>query len=201
MEFEPPNETRFTETDELNCAGLVDSGIGEIENVQMKQRSAGHKNGLKPQFIEDDCGLSGSDKQLVPKQQNTDDSMNSQASFQNMAFRDSVVSVETDGSGIAKVISVQHVNQRDSMTKLENTQDITSDAEQLELGSRESPCISSHSSRDEEKEISRNTQTIRADVHKVSDNVITPTRNETDEKQPDRKAQPSKRKVIWTYSL
>ncbi|XP_028407714.1 uncharacterized protein LOC114530304 [Dendronephthya gigantea] len=196
MEFEPPIETSFTETDEVNSA---EAGIGTIENIQMKQLSE-NKNGLKPQFIEDDCGLSGSDKQLVQKQQNTDDTVHSQVSFRNMAFRDSVVSVEADGSGIAKVISVQQVNQRDSMTKLENIQNITSEAEHHELGSPESPCTSSHSSRGEkENETSGNTQTVRADVHQVSDSTIIPARNGTDKKQTVRK--PSKGKVIWTYSL
>jgi hypothetical protein len=205
MEFEPPTETRLNELEDENSIEMKD--LGE------------HKNGVKPALNEeDDDRLSGSNKQLVEKRQKLDDPVQNGASFRNMAFRDSVVSVETNGSGITKVTSVQQMNQRDSVGTIEA---ITSDAEHHDLCSpdscsRDSPRDrsrdSSHvcsrvtcprdSPRDddrEETEASKNTQTVRADVHNISNNESVSTRDVG--KHSDQKPPPSKGKVIWTYSL
>ena len=201
MEYETPTETRLNELEDENSIEMKD--LGE------------HKNGVKPALNEeDDDRLSGSNKQLVEKRQKLDDPVHNGASFRNMAFRDSVVSVETNGSGIAKVTSVQQINQRDSVGTIEA---ITSDAEHHDLCSpdscsRDRSRDSSHvcsrvscprdSPRDddrEETEASKNTQTVRADVHNISNNESVSTRDVGE--HSDQKPLPSKGEVIWTYSL
>lgn len=189
MEFEPPNETRISEND-------------EEDSIELKDLSE-HKNGFRPENTEDEGELQDSQKQLVEKRQTLKDSVNGDASFRNMAFRDSVVSVDTNGSGIAKVTSVQQLHQRDSVGKIE---DITIDIEHRDLCSRDhtrNRC-SRDSPRDddrEETETSGNIQTVRVDVHNASNDASVSARNGNIDKRFDRKALPSKGKVIWTYSL
>ena len=190
MEFEPPHETK----------------LPEEESIELKELNE-HKTELKPVLTDDEEALSGSHKQLVEQKQNLDDY--SDVSFRNMAFRDSVVSVETNGSGIAKVTSVQRMNQRDSMGK---TEDTTSDIEcSPECSSRDcdKPRVCSRDSiscdtpRDdkirEETDTSKNTHTVRVDVHNASNNAS--TRNGNVAKHSNKNPQPLKGKVIWTYSL
>ena len=191
MEFEPPHETQ----------------LPEEASIELKELNE-HKTELKPALTDDEEVLSGSHKQLVEKKQKLDDY--SGVSFRNMAFRDSVVSVEANGSGTAKVTSVQHMNQRDSMGK---TEDITSDIECSPKCSsrdckRDEPRDSSHvcprdSTRNdnnrEETETSKNTHTVRADVHNASNNASTQNGNVA--KHSNKNPQPLKGKVIWTYSL
>jgi hypothetical protein len=190
MEFEPPNETQLREGESIELKDLTE-----------------HKTELKPALTDDEEVLSGSHKQLVGKKRKLDDY--SDVSFRNMAFRDSVVSVETNGSGIAKVTSVQQMNQRDSMGKTEDT--TTSDMEcSPECCPRDSSHVCSRDSvsRDsahddggkrEETEASKNTQTVRVDVHNISNNASNSTLNGDAGKHLNKK--PSKGKVIWTYSL
>ena len=186
MEFEPPNETRIAEND-------------EEDSIELKDLSES-KNGFRPEHTEDEGELQDSQKQLVDKGQTLKDSVNGGASFRNMAFRDSVVSVDTNGSGIAKVTSVQQLHQRDSVGKIE---DITIDMEHHDLCSRDQ--TRDRCSRDDHREetgASGNIQTVRVDVHNSSNDASVSARNGNVDKRFDRKAQPSKGKVtLWTYSL
>ena len=186
MEFEPPNETRIAEND-------------EGDSIELKDLSE-RKNGFRPEHTEDEGELQDSQKQLVDKGQTLKDSVNGDASFRNMAFRDSVVSVDTNGSGIAKVTSVQQLHQRDSVGKIE---DITIDMEHHDLCSRDQ--TRDRCSRDDHREetgASGNIQTVRVDVHNSSNDASVSARNGNVDKRFDRKAQPSKGKVtLWTYSL
>ena len=191
MEFEGSSETRINENEEI-----------ELKDINEQ------KNGFKPVVTEDEIELSGSNKQLVETIKKIDEPVNGGASFRNMAFRDSVVSVETNGSGVTRVTSVQQMNQRDSMGTIE---DMTDDMElyvSLDGSSRSHVCTrdtcSPDSARDqdgqEETEASKNTQTVRADVH-ISNKASSLTEDKNFEKVSDRKPVHSKGKVIWTYSL
>ena len=207
---EQQNESKPGFTEEENSIELKDlsdhqkepkpSLAEEEESVELKDLSD-HQNEPKSGHSEDENVMTGSHKQLVEKRQHLDDPLHSDASFRNMAFRDSVVSVETNGSGTAKVTSIQQMNQRDSMGKIE---DITSDmeAESCSCDTPRDSCPRDSCPRDddrEETEASKNTQTVRADVHNISTDASVSTRNGNVGKHSDIK--PSKGKVIWTYSL
>ena len=186
MEFEPPNETRINEND-----------VGD--SMELKDLSE-DKNGFKPGLADDEGELRDSHKQLVEKRQTLKDSVNGNASFRNMAFRDSVVSVETNGSGTVKVTSVQQVHHRDSVGAIE---DITCELEHRDLCSRDQTrdICSRDSPGDNDREASGNVQTVRVDVHNILKDASVSDRNENVDKRFDRTPPPSKGKVIWTYSL
>ena len=161
MEFDPQNEKR-------------------IDEMQLQELSEA-RNDLQPGLAEDES--KPGEAQLVHWREKLHDL--AQASFQNVAFRDSGVSTETNGSEVTGGTSVQQVEQRDPVR---TTEDHT---EQLE------ECRGSGNER--EPETGNNTQTVIVDVHNVANDANIPSSNGNVAKHK-RKA-PSKGKVIWTYSL
>lgn len=172
MEFETPDETVFSENDEK-------------DGLEMKDLTSSH--------AEEESCLSDSHRQLVEKERKRDENLHKDASFRNMAFRYSVPGVETNGSGITRVTSVQQMYQTDFLKKIE---DISSCMGHDSHGSLH--VCSCNKVREETD--SSSTQTVRADVH-ISKKATVSTRNSNIEKHSEENLQSSKGNVIWKYSL
>ena len=180
MDFEPAQDSTSIELQELRKETI--DGIEEI--------STGNSE------------LDGADReQLVERNElAVVEITERKLSFRNLAFRDSVVSVETSGSGTITITSLnleKNIPRKNSSAVFQNTE-----SNSLELKSH-LPAVTSNARTWKSDNLlpSNNTKTVKVDVHKVSETEDSAAGNGNNVERNYQKEPMCKRKRVWTYSI